>query len=362
MKELIARLGSARSGGRRAGLVIAIAVVLTLVTIGTGTARASVTGFDTFDRPSLVYAVGEHMMSWDNSSDGMPDAGSVAPSNGNVGNWGEGGSPTYVGTGPSLAYVHGSSVYVEAENGGGTIYLGWGHPASSPAYSDCTTGLSSNVSPYIMTSSQDGLGTLYLLTVSTADLMQVTPVYLNTSNTSLDCGFTYGVTTTITSDSTGSGAAMAANSTTGTYWITWAGKSNGDINIAQYTLGSPTLTNKTWESNHWTLGDLSAVFDGGTGKTWIAYCGGSVLPSDSGTVYYQDFTGTAITSNEKSGGASCNLSSHDGFVSGGVAVEYDYDNYASSIDDIFLAYGTPKGGPVNVIGIHSDNDGKTPNP
>jgi len=350
--------------GRRAGLGIAIAGVLAALTVGAVPAHASVTSVDTYDRPTLVYGIGEHLMSWDNSSDGVPDSGSVAPSNGSVGLWGEGGSATFVGTGPSMAYDHALSVYVQAENGGGQIQLAWGHPGSSPDQANCGTPVaSSKVSPYIMTDGQDGFGTLFLLTVSESHQMQVTPVSLNTSNTTIDCGFSFGTTTTITSDTTGNGAAMAASGPNGTYWIVWAGLGNNEINIAQYTPGSPTLIHKSFESNHWTLGDLSAIYDGGTGKTWIAYCGGSVNPStDVGTVYYQDFTGTTVQSNEKSTGASCNLSSDNGFVSGGVAVEYDYYNFSQSISDIFLAYGTPHGGAINVVGIHSDNNGTTPNP
>ncbi|HEV3172955.1 MAG TPA: hypothetical protein VGZ32_21595 [Actinocrinis sp.] len=348
------------SAGRYWRAIAFLAVVLAMATtLFAAPARADTgIGRYTGNLPSTTEAGGAEYVAYaDESAAGLVHVVLLDSSMGIAGSWYDGASSTFVGTGPSIASVHGQAVVVAwADGTTGDIqiaYLVNNEFACVTDMKNFLAGVSpdtpygvTNDTPYLSTEGLDGTGDLLLTWVDAASahvhISVIDPP--NAGGCAVNPNaYRFGAEpggTTNTGETASDGPSLVVSGYSGTshgsgetVWLMWAGTDGGGhLNIAAYTPGTSfygpvfNQVSKTTEWNHSTLTDTAAAYNTSTGQVWLTYCGTNHV------VYYQDFPASSSGGgNEQTiGSASCKVTSTTiggvTYYSGGVGVSYDYSD------------------------------------
>jgi len=338
------RLQQLRPGGRLPRLlaVAVAAVALTaLAVVFAGSARGAAVnpGQNTDNRPSMTEAGGvEYLAYADTTRAGavwvtQPNsAGGIAK-----GPWGPTGSAadgTFVGTGPTIASVHGKGLVVAWTGLDGTIWVSELMNGSFSCISHPVT-LKSGQTPYLSTAGDDGSGSLYLIWVDARSSMHVTPLTVPApGQCTAGDKITAGATTNIAGETAWGGPAWVVsgyNTPAERFWLIWSGTNSGhSINVAEYRAfnGVFARVGKVTEP-HYTNTDIGAAYNTSTNKIAVSYCG------TDNKVYYQEFTTSELGGQEIATGSTCAInlavigkgtSNPITYYSGGVGINYDYSH------------------------------------
>lgn len=337
-----------RLPGRRLPRLLAVAAV-TLTALGTvlvGGARAAVAnpGKSTFNRPSMVEAGGAEYLAYADTSKIGEASVAQLDSKGGIakGPWEAPGNGTFLGTGPTIAAVHGVGVVVAWTDANGTIWVsevldGQFACVSHPLTLDRANGTpdaDSGQTPYLSTEGDDGSGTLYLTWVDNVHSnVHITPLAVpSAAGCMAGEKITPGFTTNIARETAWGGPAWVVSGY-GTpaerFWLIWSGTNAAhSISVAEYQASGARFIqvgSKVIEPYD-TLTDIGGAYNTSARKIAISYCG------TDHEVYYQEFTANELGGKQIAAGGVCdiNVAVHNNlkYYGGGVGIDYDYSHHS----------------------------------